>query len=1114
MPVQYLELENFKSYGGRQRIGPFSSFTSIIGPNGSGKSNLMDAISFVLGVQSRDLRSQQLKDLIHRGAGDNKEELSCRATLYYSPQEEDEEDDNNSEDVMVFARSISPAGVGSYHVNNKTVSFQVYCQHLASINVLVQSRNFLVFQGDVEALARKSPAELVALVENISGSADCKAEYDEAAEAVREAEQSLLYSLQHKKGLRSERKQLQQQKEEAEHFDRLQQQKYELQRDLYLWQLYHLEQDRAEQQEAAEEAAAEMQQDEDRHQEALNALRDAKKHASAARRNTGKAEQTRVDCAATVDKLEPTLLQGQEEIETLQRKQDSDAKLIKKKQAEAERHDETLADLTRQQEEYQATYDSLQEEYDKVKEQQSSQGEGSVTLTAAQEEEYERVREAAAAASAEPRRVWTNRQRQVATARNKVVAAQTEYQEAEANVKEVQQQVEQGKERIEKLSTVRIVKRRKVSISGCCWVSKNVCYLLQYMSKIKKDLTESEKELGKAQKASRQNQKRREELDVEIERKNATLRDAKNDHRRSREEERFLQAIASLKRNFRGVHGRLVDLCRPTQKKFNLAATVAAGKDMDAIVVDTQQTGFECIKYLRDQRVGTATFLPLDKLQVPSPESTEHLRSQLSNDSRFRLAVDVLSCDEQFKRAVQYAVSNSVVCDDLDSARELCFGSSRGRRQHGENSRIKAVTLGGAVISKAGTMTGGVTREDDSKAGRWNDQALEKLREEKEALETERAELETGTMSSAQLEDLRNRLGNLRNRDNYTKNDLTVAKREVKEKEIQLKSLTKTVKDIQKRLEAAEKDFSKVEVEARSAHKKVKEAEDEHLAPFREKTGLADLKAYEEAMGKSRDEFNEKRRTIMEHIAQLEQKKKYEEGRDVTLPVTRIQKRMEGRKISIAETEKKLEKIQESIEAEKEKLAEAEAEVAKATEEEKSFEAQVEAAQNEFNEVQAVRAETSKAVSNAEAALERLRGKLHETLQKARVEEVELPMIGAIDGVIGSRRTRSRRSSHSDAIEDEGEEMEEIATETQPSTQDFPFTQESTSRNHFSQQSNPVVVRDQREASKVDFSQMRDNLKKRLSDRDEKKMRKEFDDKIAKTVADIEGITPNMKVRR
>ncbi|EKU21357.1 regulator of chromosome condensation-like protein, partial [Nannochloropsis gaditana CCMP526] len=64
--LERVTLENFKSYPGTQVIGPFRDFTAIIGPNGSGKSNLMDAISFVLGVQSRQLRSSQMKELIFR----------------------------------------------------------------------------------------------------------------------------------------------------------------------------------------------------------------------------------------------------------------------------------------------------------------------------------------------------------------------------------------------------------------------------------------------------------------------------------------------------------------------------------------------------------------------------------------------------------------------------------------------------------------------------------------------------------------------------------------------------------------------------------------------------------------------------------------------------------------------------------------------------------------------------------------------------------------------------------------------------------------------------------------------------------------------------------------
>jgi structural maintenance of chromosome 1 len=84
--LQYLEVDNFKSYMGKQIVGPFHNFTCIIGkelyryyvkllshfkdlklgPNGAGKSNMMDAISFVLGVQSRYLRSTNLKELLFR----------------------------------------------------------------------------------------------------------------------------------------------------------------------------------------------------------------------------------------------------------------------------------------------------------------------------------------------------------------------------------------------------------------------------------------------------------------------------------------------------------------------------------------------------------------------------------------------------------------------------------------------------------------------------------------------------------------------------------------------------------------------------------------------------------------------------------------------------------------------------------------------------------------------------------------------------------------------------------------------------------------------------------------------------------------------------------------
>jgi len=67
------------------------------------------------------------------------------------------------------------------------------------------------------------------------------------------------------------------------------------------------------------------------------------------------------------------------------------------------------------------------------------------------------------------------------------------------------------------------------------------------------------------------------------------LREVGDERRRGKQESRVTEAIASMQRIFKGVHGKLIDLCHPIQKKYSLAVTVAAGKHMDAIVVDSKQ---------------------------------------------------------------------------------------------------------------------------------------------------------------------------------------------------------------------------------------------------------------------------------------------------------------------------------------------------------------------------------------------------------------------------------------------------------------------------------------------------------------------------------------------
>ncbi len=126
-------------------------------------------------------------------------------------------------------------------------------------------------------------------------------------------------------------------------------------------------------------------------------------------------------------------------------------------------------------------------------------------------------------------------------------------------------------------------------------------FVAQSLEKTQSELATAESSLSDLQKSDSEYQTKRSAIETQLETIQNTLRQAKEDRRKDKEEERILNAIDALKRHFPGVKGRLVDLCRPSQQRYNLAVTVAGGKDMDAIVVDGKKTAFDCIKYLRGE---------------------------------------------------------------------------------------------------------------------------------------------------------------------------------------------------------------------------------------------------------------------------------------------------------------------------------------------------------------------------------------------------------------------------------------------------------------------------------------------------------------------------------
>lgn len=1095
MPVTYLELENFKSYAGKQRIGPFRDFTSVIGPNGSGKSNLMDAISFILGVQSRDLRSSQLRDLIFRPPGkltddednddgnedeDLEEEsapakgLKASATLVY--------EDDETKDETRFSRTISSKGVGEYRINGKAIPFIKYEEALSKIGVLLKGRNFLVFQGDVESTARKTPRELVSWFEDVSGSVDLKEAYDEAFQNMQDAETTARTASQKQKGFSKKKRELKGQRDEAEKFRGLVDTKAKVLTDYFLWQLFHIRTDIEEKEEVLDELAEELDVAGKTVEKKADAVRASKKEASSGRRAAAKLEKKRVDLAAEVDKAQPSIIKVEAEIKNLEKKILSENKKQDKITSDAEAHEQTLVKLENEIKEYTETEEHLQQEYEEMK---TSRSEGKVSLTEEQEIEYERIREAAAIASAKSRQSLNASNRKLDNARAKAAAFSEDHKELKRRQLEVKQKI---KDLIERRDT-----------------------LQESIEKTKKDLASGKVNLHDVQKAVQEDQVKRGAIDVELEKINHTLRDARDDRRKNQHEARVEEAITSLKRFFPGVKGRLVKLCQPSMKRFDLAVTVAGGKDMDAVVVDTKKTAFDCIEYLRSNQVGTATFLPLDSLKVPNPATTERIRATIEHDSRYRLAYDVITCpDEDVKKAILYAVGNAVVCEDLDCARHLCFGDgSRSNRR--ESERVKAVTLGGAVISKAGTMTGGVTNEERSRAGRWNDREFEKIRERKDKLESELEQLNMADGGAnpdrrlsrggrtSKIEELRNNVGNLTNRLQYAASDLSFTKKKLTEQETLNESMITEAKKVARNLKDMENKIESANRNVQIAMEEVKDTEDKHFAPFRQKTGMTDFSAYDEAVGKARENYLKKRRTIREHLEKLKAQKSFEDGRDFDEAISKKVKTVESLQEKLFTTKDRQHESMEAIADSKAKLANVESDLHQAREVEKTLEVGVREAQTMYKEVQVESNKLSKSISTEEANLERLRAKLHETLQKARVEEAEIPLVDADGSEVVDIESRASRSARRNSPDEDSQESNE------------PLTQGTQGSMHFSQNNDSRVMRDRNDTNRVDFTHLRSQLKQRLSDRKEKEMLKKFEDDVEKLSAQIESMTPNMK---
>ncbi|KAF9116235.1 Structural maintenance of chromosomes protein 1 [Mortierella sp. AM989] len=818
-----IELENFKSYKGHQTIGPFNDFTCVIGPNGAGKSNLMDAISFVLGVKSAQLRSSQLRELIYRDRVDNGEEAQRNGTNGASRQGALNDADPRKTWVMAvyqqdddteikFTRSVNMAGVSEYKINGKVMLYADYDRALQGINILVKARNFLVFQGDVEAIASQSPKDLTKLIEQISGSLDLKQEYDRLQQEQECAVENSTFNFQRKKGINAEIKQYQEQKAEAERFETLQEEKANLLVNYLVWKLFHIERNIT----STEKVIADKEESLRTTYEELDALEEslksAKKEQAMAQREAYRKERSIVKREMALSSLHPEALSLDEKIAHVTKK-------IKSIKANETAVKETYATQHQRVAQQQIELAQMEKAAAKFEEEARAQEEArGVTLSQEDLLLYSSKKEEVALRTVAQAQQLSQLRRNIKTAR-----------EENSRLKESIAELELKKSRLVDQETGLTEHQRKVE--------SHMAQALQDQSRTQQELTNLNNERLRIEKTEL-------ELNEKLTNTLNQLMEAKLDQRESEKEQRFKETLTSLKRIFPGVHGRVTDLCKPTQRKYDAAISVILGRHLDAIVVDREKTAIDCIQLLREQRSGHATFLPLDTLVVKPVN--DRLRSLAKGA---RLAIDVVQYDEALERAIQYVCGNALVCDTMEVAKHVCYDLGQ---------QVKAVALDGTIFHKSGLITGGQSGIG-SGARRWEERVVDDLKKRRDAMLVQLNELSKTKKRGMPEEALKSELAGIETKLSFLRDDLNATKRklngiqeEIKLIEIELSEKLPKADQSSKELALHEREISRIEAT-------VHQIEDEVFASLCQKIGVSNIREYEEQKLKRSQQLSERR---------------------------------------------------------------------------------------------------------------------------------------------------------------------------------------------------------------------------------------------------------------
>ena len=696
MHLTRIELENFKSFGGKITIPLEEGFTAITGPNGSGKSNSGDAIQFVLGPKStRTLRASNVAELIFNGGGSGKPAKYMSATLVFSntPEADGRRRLRIDSQEVSFTRAvkINRKGdpVSSYSVNENPCTATEMRRILAEAGLRGDGYN-IVLQGDVTTLATMTPHKRRGVLEEVAGVTAYDEEIRKANNQRKKVDNSIETIEIFEEDQKSRLKDLGKEREQALKFkdlkEDLDKSKITLQQSRFrnkVDELRLLGDERSRYIEDKDKLASELSE---------NARTINDYDEEMVKVSNSLDEMSGGDARKILDKIrqfEILVETGGDRIGDQQKKIEFGNDEIKILNSESIKAEKARSDAE-----------------NKLNDAKKAVIEASKSLKLADKNEKE-AREAIQSGD----KHGQDLNRKLGQATEAENAIQSVYAQSQLDYDRAEQQCQLALDKLADLETEyenATLDRDDQELLGEDLQGENPTF----------DRTTLADDLRKIQKQDKLLCGDRDSAEIKF--RNAERELAKARARQEAKSSRpgsasTIAALSKLRQSgeISGILGTLGELATPKDTKHESALALALGNGLRSIIVKDDDVASQCISWLRKNGGGRATFLPLNKLITNRPQGRTLIVAR--NHGIVGFVHDLLDYDFEIENAIKYAGRNTLIVDSMNIARKNMGG-------------VRMVTLDGAVIESSGAMTGGseVRRDGPSFGGNGNISNIEK----------------------------------------------------------------------------------------------------------------------------------------------------------------------------------------------------------------------------------------------------------------------------------------------------------------------------------------------------------------------------------------------------